>query len=375
MTPASVPSRAATVLLAALAAMTLPDARAADGDDTLFLKNGRKAECRILDFMPDAIKISFRPAPDASPAERLIPLPDVDHVDLAPLPGETEALALAIRDGRADPLITFWVKRLPWLGRPRTNGGEIGLTYAELLSRVPTPDRLDRALKIYQQIETADWSPERRGRAQAGRLRLLLRQGDIATVRPQAEALLTQNGDPRVLIELHHVMAEAAAAALTQLEKDHPRWPDEDELVPQHAQLLNDAIDGYLFPHLFHGAEEDLAARGLWAAAQLSAAQKLPDQARGWAVDLTELYPSQPQTAAARAWLEKQPPPPAPTPPPGPKSSAENATGDPDSPDSDTPAAEPESTTEDDAAEPEPASKTTRKKPVRKKAVTPATDE
>jgi outer membrane biosynthesis protein TonB len=106
-------------------------------------------------------------------------------------------------------------------------------------------------------------------------------------------------------------MAEASAATLTQLEKDHPRWQEEDELVPRHTQLLNEAFDGYLYPHLFHGAEEDLAARGLWAAAQLSSAQKQNTQAAEWAGDLTQLYQISPEATAAAAWLKQQPAAPA----------------------------------------------------------------
>ncbi len=299
--------RSPTSLLPLLALFLLSLTPRLAAQDTLILKNGRKADCRVLDFTAGAVKISFRATPDTPPADRLIPLADIDYVELAPLPGESEALAQAVREGRSEPLMTFWVKRLPWLNRPRTNGGEIGLTYAELLTRVATTDRMERALKIYEQISAADWSAERRGRAQAGKLRVMLRQGRTAEVLPLAESLLKESGDPRVLIELRHVMAEAAAASLAQLEKDHPRWHEEDDLVPRHTQLLHDAFDGYLYPHLFHGAEEDLAARGLWAAAQLSAAQNLTTQAADWSTDLIHLYANQPEAAAARTWLEKQP--------------------------------------------------------------------
>jgi len=323
--------------------------------DTVILKTGRKAECQVLDYTPEALKISWRATPAAPPAERLVPLAEVDYVELAPLPGEVEALARAVREGRSEPLLTYWAKRIPWLNRPRTNGGEIGLTYAELLTRVPTADRMERALKVYEQIEAADWSPGRRGRAQAGRLRVMLRQGRTEEVRPLAEALLQKSGDPRVLIELRHVMAEAAAATLTQLEKDHPRWQEEDDLVPRHTSLLNEALDGYLYPHLFYGAEEDLAARGLWAAAQLSAAQKEPAQASGWSTDLTQLYPATPEAAAARTWLEKRPAAVAAKPPskPAPEPDADGEAG---------PAAEPDV----EATEPEPEkpkAKTPRKSP------------
>ena len=298
-------------------------------EDCVFLKSGRQAACRVLDFTAEAVKISYRPDPAAPPAERLVPLEEVDYVAFAPLPGEPEALAQAVREGRSEPLMAFWVKRLPWLGRPRSNGGEIGLTYAELLTRIATPDRMERALNIYQQIEAGDWSEERRGRAQAGRLRVLLRQGRVAEVRPQAEALLQRSGDCRVLIELHHVMAEASAASLAELERDHPQWTQEDDLVPRHQGILDEALDGYLYAHLFHGAEEDLAARGLWAAAQLARAQKIPIAAADWASDLTQLYAGTPEAAAAQTWLEQlaaaAPPAPKEAHPPTPAAAAERA--------------------------------------------------
>jgi hypothetical protein len=318
------PGSTSARFLAALGLLCCSGLTALPAQDSVVLKNGRKAECRVLDFTAEALKISYQPTPGAAAAERLVPFAEVDYVELAPLPGETEALAQAVREGRAEPLVSFWIKRLPWLNRPRTNAGEIGLVYAELLSRLSTADRMERALKIYSQIEAADWDPGRRGRAQAGRLRVMLRQGRVEEVRPLAEGLLEKSGDPRVLIELRHVMAEAASASLTQLEKDHPRWQEEDELVPRHTQLLNDAMDGYLFPHLFHGAGEDLAARGLWAAAQLSAAQKDLPQATDWSTDLTNLYPGTPEAAAAQAWLAKQP---APTLTPSRKAQATSRTG------------------------------------------------
>lgn len=303
--PARLNPRVGPMLILTLLLGLLPPAPA---QDTVILKNGRKAECQVVDFTDSAVKIRYQPAPGAAAQERPVPLAEVDFVELAPLPGEVEAMAQAISGGQPGPLLSFWAKRQIWLDRPRTNGGEIGLVYAELLTRTATQDRMERALKIYARIEASDWSAERRGRAQAGRLRVMLRQGRTAEVRPQAEALLEKTGDPRVLIELRHVMAEASAASLAHLEKDHPRWEQEDERVPEHHQFLNDAVEGYLYPHLFHGAEEDLAARGLWAASRLSEQQKNLEQAQDWAMDLTALYPGTPEASAARDWLAKQPP-------------------------------------------------------------------
>lgn len=279
-------------------------AAAALAADTITLKNGRTADCRILSLSPTAVKILWQ-----EKEEREVPLTDIEFITFAPLPGEAEALTKAVSTGTSEPLMEFWVKKIPRLPFPRSDAGETGLTYAELLSRTPTPDRIQRALTVYQQIESADWSLERRGRAQAGRLRLLLRQGRIAEVRPEAEKLLQQQLDPRVMIEVQHVMAETAAARLTALLKDHPRWDQEDDIRPQRDRLYHEALDAFLYPHVFHGADQDLAARGLWAAAQFYEQHGDPAAARAAATDLTALYPDAPQASAAAALLAKLPAP------------------------------------------------------------------
>lgn len=342
--------------------------------DTVILKNGRKAECQVLDFTADTVKISWKPAPGATAEFRAVPLAEVDFVEFAPLPGEAEARAQAAKEGRSEPLLPFWAKRVSWLSRPRCDAGELGLTYAELLSRKSTTDRLERALKVYEQIEAGDWSPERRSRAQAGRLRIMLRQGRTAEVRPLAETLLAKNGDPRVLIDLRHVLAETAAASLAQLEKDHPRWRDEDDLIPQHGRLLSEAFDGYLFPHLFYGTEEDLAARGLWAASQLAQSQGDAAQASGWALDLTKLYPNTPEAAAASALLAKQPAAARPKPAAGAESGTDNASGDSDSGSADAAASQDAPSADPGTASAKPKRKPrSKKKPVAKPAAsTPA---
>ena len=276
--------------------------------DSLLLRNGRRAECTVLSFTDATVRIRWQ-----GNQERDVPLADVDHIIFSPLPGEDEARRRATAGGDANPLMEYWVKRLPHLARPRSHAGEIGLAYAELLTRQPTPDRMDRALRVYAQIEQGDWSEERRARARAGRLRVLLRQGKVDEVRPEAEKLLKEAAEPRVLIELHHVLAETAAARLRALTEAHPRWEQEDDIRPDRDRLLHEALEGYLYPHVFHGAEEDLAARGLWAAAQLHLRYGDVASARACAEDLTKLYPDAPEHAAATAWLRENPAGPRPS--------------------------------------------------------------
>lgn len=287
---------------AGMAAVFLMAALTARAGDMLILKNGRTADCRILAVSSDAVKIRWQEKED-----REIPLADIAHIDFAPLPGEVEALAKAAGEGISEPLMEYWVKKIPRLSVPRSNAGEIGLTYAELLSRRATADRLARALTVYQQIESADWSAERRGRARAGRLRLMLRQGRTDEVKPEALKLLTESQDARVLIDVHHVLAETAAAKLRALLKEHPRWEQEDDIRPQRDRLFHETLDSYLFPHVFHGAEEDLASRGLWAAAQFYRENGNPDAAREAASDLIKLYPVAPEKPAAETMIKTLP--------------------------------------------------------------------
>ena len=271
--------------------------------DVLTLKNGRTADCRILSFTPAAVKILWQ-----EKEERDIPVTDIEFITFAPLPGEEAALAKAVSAGDSAPLMETWVKKIPRLGIARSTAGETGLTYAELLSRNPTADRLGRALTVYQQIESADWSEERRGRARVGRMRLMLRQGRVEEVKPEAEKLLKESQDARVLIEVQHVLAETAAAKLRALLKDHPRWEQEDDIRPQRDRLFHEVLDAYLFPHVLHGAEEDLAARGLWAAAQFYKEHGHSGAARDAAADLVQLYPSASEKSVAEAMMNELPP-------------------------------------------------------------------
>ena len=285
-----------TVVLALLTAFT------AHAGDVLTLKNGRTADCRVMSFAPATVKILWQER-----EERDIPLADIEFITFAPLAGEVEAQAKAVKDGRATPLMQFWIAKVPRLAVPRSNAGEIGLTYAELLTRDGSAGGMERAVKVYEQIETTDWSTERRGRARVGKLRLMLRQGRGEEVKPEAEKLFKEATEARVRIELQHLFAEAAAAKLRALVKAHPRWEQEDDIRPQREVLFHEALDAYLFPHVFHGAEEDLAARGLWAAAQLCQESGDPAAARTAATDLVQLYPDTPEKSAAAALLKDLP--------------------------------------------------------------------
>jgi Tfp pilus assembly protein PilF len=133
----------------------------------------------------------------------------------------------------------------------------------------------------------------------------MLRQGRVEEVKPEAAKLMEESQDPRVLIEVQHVLAETAAAKLRALLKDHPRWEQEDDVRPRRDRLYHEALDAWLYPHVFHGAQEDLAARGLWAAAQFYREHGDVEQARHAAADLIQLYPDAAEVKAASDLLQQ----------------------------------------------------------------------
>jgi hypothetical protein len=255
----------------------------------------------VLGFSAEAVRIRR-----GGGEQRDVRLADLDYVEFGELAGEEEAKRKAVAVRSATPLIVYWVKRQVWLGRPRSPAGELGLLYAGLLLADATPDRMERAGKVYEQIEAGDWSAERRGRAKAGRLRLLIRQGKVEEARPEAERLLKESEDPRVVIELRQVLADAAAEQLRVLVAAHPRWEEEEGIRVERGRWFHEALSGYLHAHVFHGAEEDLAARGLWAAVQLYAGAGEREAARACAGDLVKLYAGVAEAGAAERWLEEE---------------------------------------------------------------------
>jgi len=301
--------KALTPLLTLLALLATSPA------DTLHLRNGHAVPCELLSNSPTAVRIRY-----LQKDIRSVPRKDITRISFSPLPGESEATSRAISTSNPTPLTSFWVRRQPWLALPDSPAGKLGLTYASLLASHPSPDRLDRALAICRQIESSDWNPETKAHARAGRLRILLQKGDLKELRSTADSLAESAARfPRAISEIQHILAEAAATELASLVSSHPRWHLDDSLSAQHRQLLATATDGFLFAHLFHGSEEDLAARGLWNASQLAATHGNPTAATAWATDVTRFYPASPQKSAAASFLAKGQPTPA-TPQRGPAS-------------------------------------------------------
>lgn len=216
-------------------------------------------------------------------------------IDFEPVPGEAETLdnplALDIVSLRR-----LWNELAVNLDRARSNVGEIALIYANRLLEEGDDLAKQDALPVFDRVRHEDWSRERKGRAEVGRLRALMATGEAAAAAVEAEVLAAESEDPGMLIEARYILAEASFAKLKAIDEENPRWEDDDEVRPVREALYHETVDRYLFPYLFYGSEVEEAARGLWGARLVYLHSGDADAAASCADDIVNLYPL---TAAA----------------------------------------------------------------------------
>lgn len=288
--------------------------------DVLHLKDGTTVRCRIVAITDNIL--TYETSLDLGGGRRAsarptIPTPTVAYIEFAPLPGEAELMA---SPATADPgaLGRLWDEASKHLHRPRSDAGRLGLAYAERLLSLPEAFRREFALAIYDRLLERDWNPANRQAARKGRLRALIRLGQLDRAADEARRLAAETDDPEMLIEARHALAEADFAALKALEADHPRWQEDDEVRPERERLYHAAVDGFLWPFLFHGTLEPLAARGLAAAAEVHRFAGNPEEAAACLGDLAALYPGSPAAAPVTAPAGPAPPIPSLSPSPSP---------------------------------------------------------
>ncbi|MCB1090956.1 MAG: hypothetical protein KDL87_05470 [Verrucomicrobiae bacterium] len=284
----------------------------ARGEDVLHLKDGTVVRCEIQAITDNIL--TYKTTIDlgggrTASAQPTVPTSTVDYIEFGPLPGETELMA---SPQSADPkaLEKVWDETSKHLHRPRSNAGAIGLAYADRLLRLPESFQWDFALTVFDRIRERDWNPAHRDEARKGRLRALIQLGRLKEATAEAKQLATETDDPEMLIEARYAMARADFVTLKALEADNPKWEEDDTVRPERNRLYHSIIDQFLWPYLFHGTLEELAARGLAAAAEAHDFAGHPEEATACRHDLGELYPQSASAEALRAAKAEEPVPP-----------------------------------------------------------------
>lgn len=293
--------RLATALLL-LGALT---AFAAGPPDVVFRSDGSSVAGEVKTADAKFLRIEVQVAANQPKALMSVPIAAVERIDF----GETQALeAYLNKTDRGTPaeVERFWNARRALLAVPESMAGEFGLRLADLLIASPEKAGATRALGIFQEIEAKDWDDARQSRAREGRLRALVRLGRAGEAVKEASEMSESAENPEVLIEARFVLAEARAQQLRDLEKENPRWQIDDRVRPERNRLYNEALDLYLYPFLFQGAQVEPSARGLWRASELYAASGDRENATATARDVAVLYPATSYAGPAAVFLKSK---------------------------------------------------------------------
>jgi len=272
--------------------------------DVVFFKTGETLACRIDEVTDNIVNVTLAAAPGAAgTARRTLETARIDRLEWEFKPGE-EALFAKRHEASSVELKPWWDAWFAHLHRPRSRSAAWGLAYGEALLREDPVSGPARALSLFDHLIAKAWSPGDVAAAKQGRLRTLIAKGDLATATGEARLLARETEDPALLIEVEHLLALADFQALRNLEEEHPRWIEDEEVRPKRNELFHRALDQFLKPHLFHATREEAAARGLFSAAELLLFAGEREEAKARWEDLLKLYPGTSHAAGAAERLE-----------------------------------------------------------------------
>ncbi|MGF1655706.1 MAG: hypothetical protein ACFCU3_01870 [Verrucomicrobiales bacterium] len=276
---------------------------AASTQDVIFRHGGASLTGRVLGVESENLRVEVVLREGQPAASVTIPLRDIDRVEFYQSTEEREILELAQRENLA-PLTALWREKQEYLALANSNAGLVAVRLGQVLLMTQLEADYARALELFQVAEEKTWDPEVAQQARRGRLRSMILLGRGDEIIDEARALAAQEDDPAVVIEARLVLAQAAFADLKELEEEHPRWEEDILVRPRRHALVAEALDLYLFPYLFHGANEEAATQGLMGAIELCQFLGREKHARALAQDLVLLYPNNPRGEELKALLE-----------------------------------------------------------------------
>jgi hypothetical protein len=284
--------KCAVVITAAL----LLSAPLAPAQDTIHFKDGKTESGNVVELTGGFVVLR-PPAPNA-PVRRHRS-EDIATVRFSERP-EMERARAAEGIERVDLLRRVWYLLRPSIGQPESPAGEWGLLFADAILGSQVEDNVKLSFEVFQTVEQQDWNRDRRHAARRGRFNAMLNLGLMKEAMAEARAVASDPAqeDPELLIIARMMLGDLAFRQLKELEEENPRWDLDDHIRPRRNALRDEALDQYLFAHLYHGDLPDSAARGLAAAIQVILHDKDRRGATARARDLVTLYPG---TEAAKA--------------------------------------------------------------------------
>lgn len=290
--------------------------------DVVILSDGTRRVGEIAGFDGTIVRLRV-PLPGAAAstaggtatATVSIPLGDIDAIEFWGSP-ERSALLRGAEVGQVLDVEIEWMRMRPWLGVPNSDAGAMGCTFGELLLTRGSAEDVAKALEVFRQIEGGAWSEADKMRAKQGRLRAMVASGNAMEAVAEAKKIAEEFDDPVILIEANHIMARATADELEAFLKENPRWNEDTReiddagtrVIDQRHKLHRRALELFLYPALFYGADDAKAARGLWGAVGIHRLGGDDAKAMETARDIVQLYPFTPEAKNAAEFLSSLPP-------------------------------------------------------------------
>lgn len=108
---------------------------------------------------------------------------------------------------------------------------------------------------------------------------------------------------------LHYltILSKAEISARDELEKENPKWMEDDEIRPQRQRHFHLSIDMSLYPFLFESTSSEQAVEGLKQAAEITFSQQDFRSARHYWRDIEVHYPRNSQVQEIRHRLAALP--------------------------------------------------------------------
>ncbi|NOY00908.1 MAG: hypothetical protein GXP30_14450 [Verrucomicrobia bacterium] len=261
--------------------------------DILHLKNGNKVSGKVEQITNKTV--SFRMNIDLGrgkrgAVKRAVSLEKINFIEFGLL--KNEATWLKETGERSSKVLRkLWDLKVPYLGQPKSNTGAVGLFLARGLLKTDSTYHWSDAMDLFDLIELKSWNEEDRKAARIGRIRGLVRQGKLEQAITRGKREVAAAKDESVMVEVEFTLGEIGFVKLKALQKKHPKWQDDDEVLLERQRIYNDSLDHYLNGSLFYATREEASARGLMGAVKLYHFAGRNDEARKCLEDVGSMYP------------------------------------------------------------------------------------
>jgi hypothetical protein len=271
------------------------------GLDVLHLQGGNTVEGKVEAITHETVDVHLSVdlgGGRRGGVKRVYPLAGLEYIEFGASQEESRLLKLGSGAPR-EALQKLWDGRMQFLGQARSNIGRVGLLYVEVLLKSDSPYHWRQAKALCDLIAEKSWKKEDRDDARIGLVRVLVRQGELTKASRAASREMVAKESEQAVIDAHLLLGEIGVMQLRELQRENPKWEEDDELRPQRMRIYHETLDHFLDTFLFRASWDEAAARGLLGAAGAYRFAGDSERAAQCLEDVVQAYPS--TSAASKA--------------------------------------------------------------------------